>query len=404
MPNKRRLAALGGAPLFSEPLHVGRPNLGDRDALMRRINSVLDRRWFTNDGPLLRELEHRLAQYLEVEHCVAMCNATVALEVLARGLDLSGEVIVPGFTFIATAHAFAWLGLQPVFCDVDPATHTLDAADVAPQVKASTSAIVGVHLWGNGCDVSALQVAAKGKPLLFDAAHALGSSHKGQSIGGFGNAEVFSFHATKFFSTFEGGAITTNDDALASELRLLRNFGFAGYDAVMTLGTNAKLNEISAAMGLSSLDNIAQTIELNRQTFTHYARVLETLEGVRFLRSAGNATSNERSNYQYVVCEVGAAAPLNRDQLLTVLWAENVRARRYFFPGCHRVPPYENAGTRALPVTERLAAEVIVLPAGGAVTEEDVERIGDLIGFALQHADELHAQLPAYVPPGGFKA
>ncbi|HUP89698.1 MAG TPA: DegT/DnrJ/EryC1/StrS family aminotransferase, partial [Longimicrobiales bacterium] len=329
-----------------------------------------------------------------------MCNATVALEVLARACGLSGEVIVPGFTFIATAHAFAWLGLKPVFCDVDPATHTLDAADVAGQISGATSAVVGVHLWGNTCDVSALQTAAKGKPLLFDSAHALGCSRNGQSIGGFGNAEVFSFHATKFFNTFEGGAITTNDAALAKELRLLRNFGFAGYDAVATLGTNAKLNEISAAMGLSSLDCINQTIESNRQTFSHYHGVLDALEGVRFVQPA----PNERSNFQYVVCEIGGDAPLNRDQLLTLLWAENVRARRYFFPGCHRVPPYEHAQTRALPVTERLAAEVIVLPAGAAVTQADVQRIGGFIRFAFEHADELRAQLPEYVPPGGFKA
>lgn len=395
------LAALGGMPAFSAPVHVGRPNIGDRAQLLKRIDEALDRRWLTNDGPFVRELEHRLADYLHVEHCVAVCNATVGLEVLARALGLKGEVIVPAFTFVATAHAFAWLGLQPVFCDVEPNTHTLDPDDVAKLLTPATAAVVGVHLWGNTCDVDALQkqTAQHRTPLLFDAAHAFASACRGRRVGGFGNGEVFSFHATKFFNTFEGGAITTNDASLARELKLLRNFGFAGYDAVASLGTNAKLNEISAAMGLTSLDNLDAVLELNRKRFRQYERIIKALPSCRFVPAA------DESNYQYVVIEVDSdRAGLTRDQLLTILWAENVRARRYFYPGCHRVPPYERPETRSLPVTERLADQVIVLPAGGSVDENNVDEIGELFAFALDHADELRDRIPPVVPPGGFRA
>src|ERR1035437_866510 len=237
------LALFGGKPAFRETLHVGRPNVGNWDHFLRRVNDLWERRWFTNNGPYVREFEQKLVELLGVKHCIPVCNATVAMELTVRALDLRGEVIVPAFTFIATAHALQWQEITPVFCDIDRATHNLDPARVEQMITPRTTGIIGVHIWGRPCDVEALAgLAAKHKlKVMYDAAHAFGCSHRGKMIGNFGACEVFSFHATKFINCFEGGAVVTNDDALAAKLRLMRNFGFAGSDKVIYPGTNGKL-------------------------------------------------------------------------------------------------------------------------------------------------------------------
>jgi dTDP-4-amino-4,6-dideoxygalactose transaminase len=201
------LAILGGAPAFAEPLHVSQPNIGDREAFLARVDSMLDRRWFTNDGPYVAELERRLADRLRVKHCVVVCNGTVALQLAVRAAGLRGEVLLPSWTFIATAHALQWEGLTPVFCDIDARTWTLSPESCEAAITSRTAAILGVHLFGEPCEVMGLQAVARrhGLQLLFDAAHAFGCGYGGHPIGAFGAAEVFSFHATKAFHTFEGG-------------------------------------------------------------------------------------------------------------------------------------------------------------------------------------------------------
>ena len=218
------LAIFGGTPAFEEVLHVGRPNIGDRESLFIRLNDLLDRKWLTNNGPYVREFEQSVADLIGVKHCIAMCNGTVALEIAIRALGLTGEVIIPSFTFVATAHALQWQEITPVFCDIAPHTHHLDPARIEAMITPRTTGIIGVHLWGQACDVEALtEIAHKHQlKLLFDAAHAFNCSYQGHLIGGFGDAEVFSFHATKFFNTFEGGAITTNNDELAAKIRLMK--------------------------------------------------------------------------------------------------------------------------------------------------------------------------------------
>jgi dTDP-4-amino-4,6-dideoxygalactose transaminase len=371
------LAIFGGTPAFGEPLHVGRPNIGDRERLLGRIGDLLDRRWLSNNGPYVQEFERRIADLAGVKHCVAMCNATVALEIVIRALGLKGEVIVPSFTFIATAHALQWQEITPVFCDVDPQTHNLDPARVEQMLTPRTSAIIGVHLWGRACNVEALAEVAqmRGLKLLFDAAHAFGCSHRGKMIGGFGDAEVFSFHATKFFNSFEGGAVVTNDDGLAEKMRLMKNFGFAGYDNVVYIGTNGKMPEVSAAMGLGGLESLDEFIATNRRNYEQYRQELEGLAGVKLLAYDGD----ERYNYQYIVLEIDEAVThVGRDRLMEILWAENVLARRYFYPGCHRMEPYRSYFPHAgllLPETERLAARVLVLPTGTAVGADDITKL-----------------------------
>ncbi|MEQ9407463.1 MAG: aminotransferase class I/II-fold pyridoxal phosphate-dependent enzyme [Fuerstiella sp.] len=370
-----------GLPEFQERLFVGRPNIGDREAFLARINNMLDRCWLTNDGPFVKELEERLAQFLNVRHCVAMCNATVALEIAVRALGLTGEVIVPSYTFIATAHALQWQQITPVFADIHEQTHCLDVASVEQMITPRTTAIMGVHVWGQACDVDALTELARRRNLrlLFDAAHAFGCSHKGRMVGNNGDAEVFSFHATKFFNTFEGGAVTTNDDELARKMRLMRNFGFSGVDNVTYIGTNGKMNEASAAMGLTNLDHVPEFIDTNRRNWLAYRAALDCLPGLRVF--PGN--EGEKQNYQYVVVEVDdSQCPVSRDDMVSYLHRQNIIARKYFWPGCHRMEPYRSLQPHAsllLSTTEKVAARVFLLPTGTSISADMVQRVCEVI-------------------------
>jgi len=395
------LAVFGGAPAFAEKLHVGRPNVGRREALMARIDDLLDRRWLTNDGPFVQEFEQRVADYVGVRHCVAMCNATVALEIAIRALGLTGEVIVPSFTFVATAHALQWQEVTPVFCDVDPATHTLDARQIERMITPRTSGVIAVHLWGRLCDTEALADVCRRRNLrlLYDAAHAFGSSRGGRMAGGFGDAEVFSFHATKFFNTFEGGAVTTDDDELAARIRLMKNFGFAGYDNVIYIGTNGKMSEVAGAMGLTSFESLDDFIAVNRRNYDFYREGTAGIPGVRMTLY----DERERNNYQYIVLEVEEEeAGVGRDELVRILWAENVVARRYFYPGCHRMEPYRSYYPHAgllLPETEALCRRVLLLPTGTAVGEAEIGEICRIIRLAVGGAADVRERLAAEPEP-----
>jgi dTDP-4-amino-4,6-dideoxygalactose transaminase len=388
-------AVFGGQPSFEQQLHVGRPNIGNKDLLLRKIGEVVDRRWLTNSGPCVEEFEQRLRQLLGVSHCEAMCNATDGLQLAMRAMGMNGEVIVPAFTFIATVHAVQWLGFTPIFCDVNSHTHTIDPVRVEELITPRTTGIVGVHLWGQPCDVEALEAVANrhGLKLLFDAAHAFGCSWRGRMIGNFGGAEVFSFHATKFFNTFEGGAIATNDVELALRVQRMRNFGFCGLDQTDSLGTNAKMSEASAAMGLTNLESLPEFLETNRRNYLAYHRGLDGITGVRMLES----DHSEKRNYQYIVLEIEESQTiLSRDALKDILWAEGVLARRYFYPGCHRMEPYAstmpNIGSQ-LPVTERLARSVLVLPTGTAVSTEQIESICGILRVAVSHGGDTARRL-----------
>jgi dTDP-4-amino-4,6-dideoxygalactose transaminase len=356
---------------------------------------MLDRNWLTNDGPYVEEFEKQIAEFVGVRHCVAMCNGTVALEIAIRAMGLTGEVIVPSFTFVATAHALQWQEITPVFCDIDPRTHTIDPAQIEKMITPRTSGIIGVHTWGRACDVEALEAIARRRKLhlLFDAAHALACSHKGKPIGGFGRCEIFSFHATKFFNSFEGGAVATNDDGLAEKMRLMRNFGFRGNDNVIYIGTNGKMTEVCAAMGLTSLESVDEFVATNRRNYQAYRRGLDGIPGLRLM----SYDESERTNYQYIVVEVDEhETGLGRDELVQVLTAENVLARRYFFPGCHRMEPYRSYFPHAsltLPETEKVCGRVMVLPNGTSVDERAIALISQIIRGAISEPEAVRARL-----------
>ncbi|QLE51296.1 aminotransferase class I/II-fold pyridoxal phosphate-dependent enzyme [Nostoc sp. C057] len=398
MSNKTRLehlAIFGAAPAFNEKLHVGRPNIGNRDRLFQRINDLLDRRWLTNNGSYVQEFEQRIADMIGVKHCIPMCNGTVALEIAIRAAGLTGEVIIPSFTFIATAHALQWQEITPVFCDIDPHTYTINPWRVEAMITPRTTGIIGVHLWGQPCNVEALtEIARKHNlKLMFDAAHSFGCSYNGQMIGNFGDAEVFSFHATKFFNTFEGGAVATNNDELAGKIRLMKNFGFSGFENVSYIGTNGKMSEICAAMGLTGLESLDEFVAVNYQNYKQYQHEVRNIPGVKLL----TYDEAEKSNYQYIVLEIDQEIThISRDELVKIFWAENILARRYFYPGCHRMEPYRSYFPHAgllLPETESLGKRVLVLPTGTAVGTEEINKICQIIRLVVQHSREVKERL-----------
>ncbi len=367
-------------------LYVGRPNLGSREAFLARVNGILDRRWLSNDGPVLQEFERKIASLLGVKHVVALNNATAALEIASKALELQGEVIVPSYTFVATAHALQWQGITPVFGDMDPTTHNIDPTKIEELITPRTTGIVGVHVWGRGCDTAAIEAVAARHNLkvMYDASHGFACSTGGRMLGNFGACEVFSFHATKFINCFEGGALVTNDDALAEKVRLMRNFGFVDYDKVIYLGINGKMNEVCAAMGLTNLEAMDEIVATNLRNYEAYREGLAGQPGISIIAY----DRAERNNYQYVVIEVDPElSPRSRDEIVAALHAENVIARKYFWPGCHRMEPYRttqpDAGKR-LTETERIAGRVIVLPTGQSVERATVGRVCRIIERALR--------------------
>lgn len=372
---------------MSDHLFVGRPNVGDINRFNARVAQIFETRILSNQGPFVREFESNIAQLLGVRNVIAMCNATVALEIACRALGFRGEVILPSYTFVATAHALQWQEITPVFCDIDPTTHNLDPSCIERLITPRTSGIIGVHVWGRPCDTAKIEEIARRRNLnvMYDASHAFGCTHQGRMIGGFGSCEVFSFHATKFVNCFEGGAITTNDDQLADRLRLMRNFGFVDYDKVIYLGVNGKMSEISAAMGLTSLESLEEFIAVNRQNYLTYQEQLSSINGLKLIQY----DFTERNNFQYVVLEVDeTVCNSSRDEIVSHLHSKNIIARKYFWPGCHRMEPYKSLQPNAdllLPKTNYLAAKVIVLPTGQSVDSDTVKRVCKEIRHAVGH-------------------
>ncbi len=398
MTAKRRvsdLAIFGGSPEFSRPLVVGRPNLCPPEVFAARAEAIMRTGMLSNHGPTVRAFEAELARRSGVRNCIVTCSATTALEIVIRAMDLRGEVVVPSFTFISPVHALRREGVTPVFCDVDPTHHCLDVREVEARLTPRTSAVLAVNLWGQACDVDALArlCRERGLRLIFDSAHAFGCAWRGTPLGGFGDAEVFSFHATKVLNAGEGGCILTRDDALAERCAPMINFGITDGDTVAMHGTNGKMQELAAALGLANLECIDDFLAANRANDAAYRRALQGARGIRILT---RDPANE-SNLHYVVLELDEATiGADRNEILEVLASENIRARRYFFPGCHLAEPYRSDASTprpALPHTERLAREVLVMPTGMATAVADVERACEVLRFIVEHGAEVRATL-----------
>ncbi len=377
MERNHKPAALGGVPRFTAPLGIVRPLFPDLKQVETQVSEILNTGQLTNLWKHVPALETALTHYLQVPHCVAVANGTLALMLVLTGLKLKGEVIVPSFTFSATAHALWWAGLKPIFADIDPHTFTLNPAAVEAAITPTTSAIIAVHVYGHPCDIEGLQQVADrhNLTLLFDAAHAFGSRYRAQPIGTFGEAEIFSFHATKIFPMGEGGGITTHNKPLVDYLALVRKFGDPGTEDTLFCGLNAKMQEFNAILGLENLKTIDQAIA-NRQ---RYARLLierlEKLPGLQFQQIASHVETNYQ-NFALLVDE--AAFGLSRDKLHTALVAENILARKYFHPPLHQhqaYAQYREIYQPHLPVTEQVAANILCLPIYSIMSDEMIDGI-----------------------------
>jgi dTDP-4-amino-4,6-dideoxygalactose transaminase len=389
--NIQDLAVFGGLPVFENPLHVGQLYMPDWEDFKKSFHGIFQRRYFANNGPLVREMDELFADHLGVRNAVCVTNGTVALMVATKALDLKGEVIVPAFTFPATVQSLYWAGLKPVFCDINPHTHNINAELAEPLINEQTCAILGVHLWGRACDPQGLQSLCDkhGLTLYFDAAHAIDCTCRGKKIGGFGWVESFSFHATKVVNGAEGGCLTTNDDELAGRIRTARNFHISETYSRVPLRINGKMSEAQAAMALLGLKGLPRNIKNNKMLYAIYRRRSAEWKGLRMVDTVGE----EESNYQYCVFEVNPeATALTRDQLFSLLRAEKVLARRYFYPGVHRMKPYDSLFPEyhdTLPETDHLSAHLLQLPIGASVSSHQIEQISDLISCLLKHDAEI---------------
>lgn len=355
-------------------LYTGAPQTPDLPDLMQKITQVFARNQLSNNGPEVQALEAEIAAWAGVSHCIAVANATLGLLFALKALALEGEVILPAFTFPATANVLPWLNLKPVFVDVDPFHHNMTAAAVEPAINAQTAAILGVQIWGYMEHVNALQGLATrhGLPLVMDAAHALGcANQQHQTAGSQGRVEVFSLHATKFIHGLEGGLICTSDAALAEEIRAWIQFGYRE-GQVLQPGLNAKMNEVSATVARHNWQHRAALTAHHQRVYQAYQQALGGHAGLQLYAHPSG------SNYQYVVLTVLPEFGASADQVQQHLQTQGIYSKRYFEP-LHQSPAYAALNTSPLPVTERLGQQVLVLPGGQQMNVSQVERVCDAL-------------------------
>lgn len=357
-----------------KPIFVNKPYLPNKEQYKAYIDQLFESCWLTNKGELVQTLEERLRQYLGVKHLILVANGTLALQLAYHALDLKDEVITTPFSFAATTNTLVWEGLKPVFADIDPQTFNVDPHNIETQVTEATSAIVPVHVYGNPCEVERIQEIAKQYHLkvVYDAAHAFGVHYKGQSVLNYGDISTLSFHATKLFHTIEGGAVITNDDALADKIRAMTNFGFA-QGSIQYPGINTKMNEFEAAMGLCVLDDIA-TINARRQhIWDIYHNQLNRLVGFQLFNA--NATNNHA--YAPVVFE-------SEEQLLRVeahLKNNYIMTKRYFYPSLDTLSYLDSE--QIMPVSRDVARRALCLPIDPGLTDQQVEKVVNILREAL---------------------
>lgn len=363
---------------FPEPVYVTRPNMPRLEEYCRLLQQIWESKWLTNQGPFHEEFEQRLAEYLGVEHVNAFCNGTIALLVALHALRInSGEVITTPFTFPATAHVLYWNGITPVFCDIDEKTFNLDPSRIEQLISPNTKAILPVHVYGTPCDVEAIQEIADrhGLHVIYDAAHCFGVRYKGRPVVGYGDISMLSFHATKLFSTLEGGALVVRSEVQKNRINFLKNFGFADQETIIGPGINGKMNEFQAAFGLLQLDMIEDEIASRRHLAHTYQSELKAIPGLSFLEDIQGI----RHNYAYFPILIDEKTyGMGRDELHTHMCQLNVFTRKYFYPLCSRYPCYAalpSSRPENLPIAERIARQVLCLPIFGDLDSESVKKI-----------------------------
>ncbi len=367
-------------------IRVTEPFLPALDEFVPYLQRIWQTKWLTNGGAMAAALERALCAYLGVEHLALLANGTLALMVAVKALDLSGEVITTPYTFIATPHALRWSGVQPVFADIDPRTLTLDPARLEAAITPRTSAIMPVHCYGNRCDVEAIGAIAErhGLRVIYDAAHAFAVCDGAGSLMRHGDLSVLSFHATKVFSTIEGGAIVGRDAAMLQRVERLRNFGLADEESVTEVGLNGKMNEVCAAFGLFQLGHVAEVLARLRALSQRYRSALADVAGIRCLELFGEA----QANHGFFPILVEPCYPLTRDALYGALRAAGIHARRYFFPLVTTFPMYAghpSAARANLPVAHAISEQVLCLPIFAAMTDAQQAQVVEVIVSAARH-------------------
>lgn len=367
--------------LFKEPIYITRPLLPNLQDVYSKLSEVWGSKWLTNNGPQQINLEKALKDYLHVENLSLFNNGTSALLLGLKALDLTGEVITTPFTFPATVQALDWNNLIPVFSDIDSRTLTLDAAKIESLITEKTSAILGVHTFGNPCDVEQIQLIANKYNLkvIYDGAHSFGTNLNNKPIGYYGDMTMFSFHATKLFNTVEGGALTFSDESLVEKLSLLKNFGIANPEEVVLSGLNAKLNEIQAVFGLEVLKLVENERKKRHEIKRAYEYYLKDVPGINMLTKL----EGEESSYQYFVIQIDEELyGKSRDWLHEKLKESNVYTRKYFYPLCSDFEWYkhlESARKVNLPIAQKAVKQVLAMPYYGELQIESVEKICKLI-------------------------
>lgn len=364
-----------------QTINVTRSSMPGFEEYCEEIRELWDSHWLTNMGTKHKQLQAQLEEYLQVPHVTLFTNGHLALEMVIAAMDFprGSEVITTPFTFASTTHAIVRNGLVPVFCDVEPVYYTMDPAKIEALITENTVAIVPVHVYGNLCDDDAIMEIARkhGLKVIYDAAHAFGESYNGKSVAEFGDASMFSFHATKVYNTIEGGAVTFSDDNLVQLLNDYKNFGIRGQEEVAFVGGNAKMSEFQAAMGICNLRHVDEEIRKRGQADARYRERLAGVPGIRLCPQQPGV----KTNYAYfpVVFE---GYKETRNQIFEKLKAEGIVARKYFYPLTNAFECYKNletAGTEKTPVAAYIADRVLSLPMYADLTIEDVDRICDLI-------------------------
>lgn len=372
--------------LMNKPLlPVTSPLLPPLEEFIPYLEKIWASRFLTNGGSMHQALEQALCEYLEVEHIALFTNGTLALVCALQVLQVSGEVITTPYSFVASSHALLWNRLEPVFVDIDERSLNLDPSKIEAAITSRTTAILPVHCYGNPCEVEAIQRIADKHNLrvIYDAAHAFAVRDEGGSILRHGDLSVLSFHATKVFSTFEGGAIVCPDAETLKRINQLKNFGFVDEVTVVATGINGKMNEVSAAFGLLQLKHIDRALEQRRNIDLHYRELLLGLSGICCLEP----TPDICANHTYFPILVGSTFPLSRDELYELLRSQGVMVRRYFYPLISDFPMYHDYPSAApgnLLVAQKIAQEILCLPIYPGLTHTEVASVAALITKASQ--------------------
>ena len=362
------------------PIYVTQPYLPPLEELIPSLEKIWENKILTNGGPFHQQLEQALCEYLGVEHIALFTNGTLALVTALQALRITGEVITTPYSFVATAHSLLWNGIKPVFVDIDPNTLNLDPAKIEAAITPQTTAIMPVHVYGHPCDVDAIQKIADNYNLrvIYDAAHAFGVQCHCGSVLNHGDLSVLSFHATKVFNTFEGGAIVCPDAKTKQRINYLKNFGFVDEVTVVAPGINGKMSELNAAVGLLQLTHIVEALTRRKAIDATYREALGQIKGIRCVQYSGE----DVANYSYFPIMVEEDYPLTRDELFQQLREHNIYARRYFYPLISDFPMYRglrSAQLDNLPIAQKAATQVICLPIYPTLKSEEQARILELI-------------------------